>query len=410
MTRTEARLADALDAAARALRDDTLRPLLIPQRSRHRAAWTAPVAAAASLLLVVGVAVAVARYLPGPARLSVPGPPPRYYVEAGGHGDLPVVRSTATGTVTARVQVPHSQLGYLVTAAANGLFFTVVPAAAGVQIYQFRLTAAGRVSSLGALPGGALPGPQMAPHAVAASPDGSWVAVAVNAGRDDQIDVVDTANGARTVWQGGIEPSYGFSVTSLSWTGSGNELVYYGEWCPQPQPQQSSSQGGTTTQTVTPCQAGKAGEGAKAEAWKLDPASRGGSLTSGHPLFSLPAGRYLPQVVISPDGTTLTALSVRENRAGTPEHLSVEKISVTTGKLSGVLYSQDLVRSAAANGSLAYLYPISLSADAVGQHWMLSSGFCNSSGQCGGGLNGWIDGGRLVPLQPADGSVTSEAW
>ena len=408
MTRTELRLADALDAAATALREDTLRPLLVPQRPRRRAAWLASAAAAASLLLVTGVAAAVAGHLPGSGNGATP--PPRYYVEVSDHGDLPVVRSTATGTVTARVQVPHPSraLGpYLVTAAANGLFFTVVPAAAGVQIYRFRLTAAGRVSSLGALPGGALPGSQTAPHAVAASPDGSRVAVAVNAGRDDQIDVVDTADGTRSVWQGGIEPSYGFSVTSLSWTGSGNELVYYGEWCPQAQPQQSPSQEGTLAQALRACEAGTAGEGAKAEAWKLDPASRGGLLTSGRRLFSLPAGPYLPQVVISRDGTTLTALSLRANRAGTPEHLSVEQISVTTGKLSGVLYSQDLGRAAAAKGQPAYLNPISLSADASGQHWML---FCDGSAQCGAGLNGWIDNGRLVPLQPADGSVASEAW
>jgi hypothetical protein len=427
MTRTEARLADALDAAARALREDTLPPLLVPRRQRRHAAWTAPVAAAASLLLVVGVAAAVAGYLPGSVR---PAPLPRYYVEADRHGDLPVVRSTATGAVTARVQVPHlgRPLGpYLVTAAANGLFFTVVPAATGVRIYRFRLTAAGRVSSLKALPG-VLPG-QMAPRSVAASPDGSRVAVALipsaisypapcgvegkcpvpgSAGQDDQIDVVDTATGVTSVWQGGIGQNYLFSVTNLSWTGSGNELVYYGEWCSQADPR-VSSQTGSTVLAVTSCEVGTG----KAEVWALDPASRGGSLTSGRRLFSLSAAfSYLPQVLISPDGTTLTALALtgRKNGVGTPERLSVEQISVATGKLSGVLYRQDLARAATVNGKPAYVYPIALSADAVGQHWLLSSGFCDISYNCGGGLNGWIEGGRLVPLQPADGSVASEDW
>ena len=46
MTRTEERLADALGAAALALREDTLRPLQGPERGRHRLDWIAPVAAA----------------------------------------------------------------------------------------------------------------------------------------------------------------------------------------------------------------------------------------------------------------------------------------------------------------------------------------------------------------------------
>ena len=129
-------------------------------------------------------------------------------------------------------------------------------------------------------------------------------------------------------------------------------------------------------------------------------------LTSGRPLVSLSAAfPYLPGVLISPDGTTLTAvaLTAPANSAGTPEHLSVEQISVATRKRLGVLYSQDL------NGGLAYQYPVTLSADAAGQHWLLSGSFCDSNNHCRG-LNGWIDGGQLVPLQPADGSVASEAW
>ena len=88
----------------------------------------------------------------------------------------------------------------------------------------------------------------------------------------------------------------------------------------------------------------------------------------------------------------------------------MEQISVATGKRSGLLYSQDLTRGVVVNGKPAYAFPITLSADAVGQHWLLSSGFCDISGHCGAGLNGWIEGGKLVPLQPADGSVASEAW
>ena len=434
MTRTEERLADALDAAARALREDTLRPLLVPQRPRGRAAWTAPAAAAASLLLLVGIAAAVARHLPWSGRPSSATPPPRYYVETDLHGDLPVVRSTATGAVTDTVQVPHlrSPLGpYLVTAAANGLFFTVVPAATGVQIYRFRLTAAGRVSSLKALPGGALPGIQLAPQAVAASRDGSRVAVALmpsagvapagcsapggcpspmSSGQDDQIDVVNTATGLTSVWQGGIAQDYMFSVTSLSWTGNGNELVYYGEWCPQGSP---STQGSTTSITLSACQPGASTSGARAEVWALNPVSNGGPLNSGQRLFSASGEfSYLPQVLISPDGTTLTALALTgpANGAGTPRDLAVERISLAKPRRSGLLYKQDLGRIAVVHGKPAYLYSTTLSADAAGQYWMLSSGFCNTDDLCQGGFSGWIDGGRLVPFPPVPGSVASEAW
>src|SRR3981081_3951705 len=48
MARTEERLAPALGATALALREDTLRPLQVPERGRHRLAWVVPVAAAAS--------------------------------------------------------------------------------------------------------------------------------------------------------------------------------------------------------------------------------------------------------------------------------------------------------------------------------------------------------------------------
>lgn len=433
MTRTELRLADALDAAARSLREDTLRPLLVPQAARRRAAWTAPVAAAAGLLLVVGFAAAVSGHLSGSGRPSAAGPPPRYYVEADGHGDLPVVRSTTTGTVTAKVQVPRpsSLLGpYLVTAAANGLFFTVVPAAAGVQIWRFRLTPTGRVSSLQPLPGEGLPGSQLAPHAVAASPDGSRVAVALtpgsevssagcsapggcpvpeSSGQNDQIDVVNTATGATTVWQGGIAQNYTFSVTSLSWTVNGNELVYYGEWCPQGS---SSTQGSTTTVVLSACSPG-AGGGSRAEVWALNPASNGGSLTGWRRLFSMPAAfSDVPQALINPDGTTLTALVLTgpANGAGTPQDLTVEQISLATGKPSGMLYTQNLGNAAVVKGKPAYLYSTTLSADPAGQHWMLSSGFCNIDDLCQGGFSGWIDGGRLVPLPLVPGSVGSEAW
>lgn len=69
MTATEDRLREALAAAAGVVREDTLRPLAIPQRRGRR--WPrllAPLAAAAAVLLIVGVEVGIGR---------TPAPPPR---------------------------------------------------------------------------------------------------------------------------------------------------------------------------------------------------------------------------------------------------------------------------------------------------------------------------------------------
>ena len=140
MTRTEERLTDALGAAARAVRDDTLPPLQFSERERRRPAWVAPVAAAASLLLVVGLAMAVSGHLHRSERRAPPAAaPPRYYVGQHVNGGRPVVRSTATGAVTATVPVPRT--GFNIAAAErNGIFFVVafVRGLAGERLYRFR--------------------------------------------------------------------------------------------------------------------------------------------------------------------------------------------------------------------------------------------------------------------------------
>lgn len=388
MTRTEERLADALDAAARALQEDTLRPLVVPEPPRHRFALAAPLAAAAGLLLVVGIGVAVASYLPGSGRPanSAQGAP-AYYVEAPADGHPPVVRSTATGQVTATVGVPHARATTwaLVTAAANGIFFTVVPAATGEQVYRFRLSAAGRVGDLSRVPGGALAGTGWTADAMAASPDGSRLAVALtSAAQDDHIDVVNTATGTKSVWQGGIAQKYAFRVLDLSWTSNG-ELAYFGQWCPHRNPDAPS------------CWPGMETGGAKAEVRGLRPTGRGGSLNGGVRLFRPPAGiSFIAQALISLNGSTITAVAV------TPGELAVEQISIATGRRERVLYRRTLVSIASRS--------VLLSSDGSGRYWMVDGVTCVSSSRCGVGFNGWIHDGQLVPLQPSGGSAVSEAW
>jgi hypothetical protein len=48
-----------------------------------------------------------------------------------------------------------------------------------------------------------------------------------------------------------------------------------------------------------------------------------------------------------------------------------------------------------------------LSPDTTGKHWLLST--MNGGVSCGSNLNGWIDGGELVPLA-AGCTVVAEAW
>ena len=189
MSRTEDRLTDALAAAARAVpqadtppahrpaRPATPVPPGSPRSPRRWAsswswAWRWPWAAEWA----------------GPRRTSQPpaAGAPRYYVEDGldtGQDPRPVVRSTATGAVTSTVTVPIVKhiTGYVtdaVASARNGLFFVAafVPGG-GERVYQFRLTREGRVSGFSALPGGVLGRGQWEASTLAASPDGSRVAV-----------------------------------------------------------------------------------------------------------------------------------------------------------------------------------------------------------------------------------------
>ena len=119
MTRTEERLADALAAVARGVREETLPPLggrdtarggrgtAHRRRARRRwGRWLAPVAAAAGVTLVVVLASTVHLFAPRqqPARVAPPpGGLPRYYVSAESTGIQ--VRRTATGAMTARISL-----------------------------------------------------------------------------------------------------------------------------------------------------------------------------------------------------------------------------------------------------------------------------------------------------------------
>jgi hypothetical protein len=421
MNRTEERLTDALGAAARAIPEETLHPLLVPPR-RRRPAWLTPVAAVLGIVLVVGLAFAAGTRLTGSRSSGGPvggqAPVPRYYVVEGLQGGPPVVRSQATGKITGIVPVPKSanaEVDDLVASTRSGTFFVMAaaPGSQGQLLYRFRLTSSGRVTGFAAVPGGAMGNHDWAADAIAASPDGSRVAVSfafnwsapgcTSAGgpcqpgtHPDYIDVITVSSGARSIWRGGTDPA--FSVASLSWTAHSRQLVYLGQTCREFQLNSEV------------CRRG----GRAAEVRALNPAAGGGRLGSG-PVLLRQSARYpyLAQAEISPDGATITAVVLTGRMTSTnkvfdlvPPHLSVIQVSRSSGAPLRVLYQRNLGHTGDINQGPDFLQ---LSQDGAGQHWLLSGGL-SCTGQCTAGFNGWLRDGGLVPLPPAADQELNEAW
>jgi hypothetical protein len=85
--------------------------------------------------------------------------------------------------------------------------------------------------------------------------------------------------------------------------------------------------------------------------------------------------------------------------------MTVEQISVATGRRLSVLYHRHLGPTAMVSGGPNFLVLIP---DGSGSHWILDGAICGNN--CSNGFNGWIDHGRLIPLQPTDGRLAGEAW
>jgi hypothetical protein len=431
MTSVLDRLTDAMNAAAGAVRDEELRPLTAPPTRRRRlargprrrlpgrhwrqSAWAAPLAAATAVVLVIGLAVAVSDGLSGTAQPAGPGPlpaaPHRFYVATSLTGQT-VVRSTTTGKVVATVPVPSlDPVGWSVTpqvaAAATGAFFIAAfeRGRPDEQIFRFWLTGAGHVTGFTRLPGGSLHRGWVA-DSLAASPDASLLAVGAyyqgfsdrGPGRSDQLVVIHTATGAQSMWRGG-SPARGyqhFGVASLSWAANGHELAVLGEWC-----RVAAGPGGEycpRSQRLAQLRA-------------INPAARGGSVPAGRLLLAQSTRfSYIAQALISRDGTVITAMLLRSDPQLTgmwSGYLSVERISVATGRRLGVLFHRRLGDSTGESGPMAE--PLSLTADPAGHGLILDSGACHPD--CTG-PNGWLQSGRLIPLPPIAlaSSEVDEAW
>jgi hypothetical protein len=403
MTSTEDRLADALAAVARGVREETLPPLPAhspsPQRQRW-GRWLAPAAAAASVVLVVVLVSAVHLFTGkpsgGPAQAAGP---PRYYAAAVGFAIQ--IHRTATGALIETIPNPysgHGEIGMMALAVAatdGGREFIVAYSGTAkppphlapeeTRLYSFRLNSAGHASRLSLVKGGVITG-EAAQGVMAVSPDRSRVALTlavpvpptVNP-KPPEIAVIDLRTGARTVWSGGLNrPGMTFSVPSISWGPGRDNLVFLAQWC------RNGDTGGF-------CMAGR--HAAQVSLLHV-PATGGGRLSSSAVLLSESA-RYpnIAQALLSPGGKAVTMVVLHGSytgRAGSrPYSFQVVQVPLHGGGGPRLLY----------RGNVGAHTQVILGSDATGRYLLLAWR-----------RNGWLDHGILRPLAPQGGTAFVDAW
>jgi hypothetical protein len=354
-----------------------------------------------AIAVLAGVSVALAATLSGGHVSSADGPGPvglpRYYVQipAGpGHTQV-IVRSTATGAVTARMNSPvpgAHPAGYRVAAAGAQTYFIVWAKAAGgstgamadSRIYRFRLTRTGRIGENAPVTGGALGAAQAG--GIAASADGSLIAVTESAGHPAIPDVVviNTRTGRHSVWRDDPAPD-GMAlldIGDLVLARGGTELGFDATvHCPKGVG--NGCHNGNQVRTITPATAG--GELASSQV-----AFRQSELTGADTGF-------INDALLSPDGAAVDLTAIHSpSPASQSSHILVLQVAVGQGQQPVVLYDMNT-----GNG----MFYRSFSTDPTGAFPLVNFG------PSGATRNGWIDHGRLVPLTPANGSsIFYEAW
>jgi hypothetical protein len=358
------------------------------------------VTAGLAVVLICGVASAgAARVSSAPA--SRPAGPPPFYAIASGWKTGPLVRSTATGRVTARVPAPpgYRNCDNYVAAAARETFFMICSAqraGSAEGIFRFRLTSSGRATRPALIAGHALRGLLVASQ-IAASPDGSELALQVwRTGRGPiytntipaGILVVSTRTGRSVLWRSVPErpaaPQFA-AAQDLSFTAHGNELVALETRCPR-------------SGDLNECSQRNQQELLQA----YYPARRGGSLEGGQLLVRQssfrPRGTEIFDAFIRPGGTEASVLLNHCPRRGTCQQW-VAEVPVAGGGLSRILFRAS--GGTAFKGVFARLF----GSDPTGRYLILNARVRNAR------LNGWLDHGRLRPLTPANGSGDmNEVW
>lgn len=417
MNTAEERLRDALEARARTVHPETLRPLPdpvpVPARPaspatgparpvprRHRG-WLVPLAAAAAIVLVAALSL----LLPGrtghaPPTAPRPAAMPRYFVlyraMPGGNGPHPgdavlEVRDTATGRIHDTFDLTqksgvHGAVPSSLAAAADhrtffvqyGLWDRKTHLTAGARIYRFQITGSGHIvgfTSITSVPAGT-----RLPTAMAVSPDGSKLALADNYQLSrPEVMVVNLATGAVTRWRGGLPgQQYANAIVQLSWAGDGHTLAFLYRHSMSAPTAPSAGYSQWTTEFRT-----------------LDADTPGGSLTAGRLILHwAPSVSRVPgQAVISPDGRSITVALQQGpiyKYSGMPANVEVQQISIRNGRQLRVLYV-----GPAGNSTSPFLR-----GDGAG-HWLLTANW----------KLGWISGGRMHDLPPGqDGTVADVAW
>jgi hypothetical protein len=360
MTRIEERLSDALHASADRVRDDRLRPLPAAGRTTKRArAWLIPVAAAASVVLVIAAAVALAG---GPRNAAVPGADrggsggtgitatevPKYFAFFNSPNEHEflwqvIVLSTVTGAEVARTPVldnPSADPVSIAAAPDDRTFYVDYRVGTQTRIYTFSIPARGRTAPITLIKGGVVSDtagagypPSVSGDQLAVSPDGTQLALSTGtSGRviqdqdqANQIVVINLRTGARSRWQGGLDrPGKSFGIMNLSWGDGGRSLVFLAQWCDDDGPAVNADPSGY-------CSGADTRYGYRdAEVWSLNATTGGGRLSDGRLLLRQSA-RYpvIAQAIAGPGGTGLTAvvLTGPTDRADRWHDLEIDLIS-----------------------------------------------------------------------------------
>jgi hypothetical protein len=401
-------LRDALEAAVgeppRRISAESVRR----RATRRRGAQAIIVAAA---VFAAGAGFAVASTGPAasgrqsklPPAGATPGPVPRYYVAVAYQGDLQVavVRSTATGRVTARAMCPDQGQIYDVAEAGDQTLFALcertVQESGGGQyhvgpwIYRFQITSSGQVRDVGLVPGGStLTGDSVGWLTAAA--DGNYVAVVATPNgapsRNLWVSVINTRTGKQARWQDDLGNPMAVTISDLSLSADGSELAFfYGN------PDNIET-------TVT----------ADSALRVLSPAPRGGELSDSHVIASgatLADGlvRGLDFAAVSPDGSSVTAIMAEGPSFAWPTSIWAVRLSATTGRQLRLLY-----RASIANGLLYF----GAGSDPTGRFLLLNLGPESTPGQSTPpmrkGVFGWLDDGRVVRIPPAGLNPGYAVW
>jgi hypothetical protein len=293
------------------------------------------------------------------------------------------VRDSATGAIRSAAPLPRwadPKLTRISAGPGGRLFVLALGSARGTLFYRLTVTPGGQAGPLNRLGLAALPPGQTA-DAIALSPDGSRLAVAIQlAGpvAHGAVAVLSLAPGQRSTWS---TPRPG-EPWALSWAASGAILAV--NW----------ADGGPS---------GGSPRASRSGLWLIDPAAPGGSLLAGRRVTpSSVGGDDLQSAVLAPDGRTVLAAVTYD---GQLTHVGrdtvvggVAELSARTGRPLRTLLTEHAAYSPDQGW---HVTPCQLiDSDPTGRHLLVS---CDGFGR--------LDRGRFTPLPglaPQQGAIA--AW